>query len=483
MTSSYDASSSTVGDGREPHPGAEDLEPAGEVAQRLGELLLAGDPHRQPELATDLRALLEQGDREAALGGARRGGEARRAGPHDGDARWSRGVETRDRRGVVPTSLDRRRERQQHELGLAPRPRVDQAGRLAVGEDVVEAGLVAGDAGVDLVGPPGGRLRDELRVGQERTRHRHQIGLAGSEDLLGQLGGVDPVGGTDRDRHLGLQPGGHRAPGAARHLGDDRGDPRLVPADAGVEHGGAGLLESVRQVGDLVPGLAPLDQVEQRDPVDDREAVAHGLPRPAYDLDGEAHPFGRGAAPGVGAVVGPRGQHLVDQVALGAHDLDGVVAGLLGQARRPGEVADRPVHAPRAQGRGGERGDRRLRAGGAHAERVVGVAPGVQHLEGDRPALLVHGVGHLAVPHRLEARRHVGGERLEPAPPVRSEPAGDDEAGAAPRALADVRREGRQVADPVLEPGVHRAHDQAVAQRQVAQRDRFEEVRVAHPRH
>ena len=53
-----------------------------------------------------------------------------------------------------------------------------------------------------------------------------------------------------------------------------------------------------------------------------------------------------------------------------------------------------------------------------------------------------------------------------------------------PRARSrDVRRERRQVADPVLEPGVHRAHHHAVAQGQVAERDRLEEVRVAHPRH
>ena len=41
---------------------------------------------------------------------------------------------------------------------------------------------------------------------------------------------------------------------------------------------------------DLVPGLAALDEVEQRDAVDDREALAHQLARAAHDLDREAHP-------------------------------------------------------------------------------------------------------------------------------------------------------------------------------------------------
>src|SRR5689334_23541570 len=104
-------------------------------------------------------------------------------------------------------------------------------------------------------------------------------------------------------------------------LGDDRGHARLVPADAGVDDGRAGVLDQQGELHHLVPGLTALDQVEQREPVDDREAVAHGLPGTTDDLDRELHPPCRGAAPGVVAVVGPLGQELVDQVALGAHDL------------------------------------------------------------------------------------------------------------------------------------------------------------------
>src|SRR5699024_11634230 len=55
----------------------------------------------------------------------------------------------------------------QGQLGLAAVARVDQAGGALVGEGVVEAGLVAGDADVDLVGTPLGDLGGEGGVGQQ----------------------------------------------------------------------------------------------------------------------------------------------------------------------------------------------------------------------------------------------------------------------------------------------------------------------------
>ena len=46
------------------------------------------------------------------------------------------------------------------------------------GEGVVEAGLVAGDAGRDLVRPPGRRLGDEIGIGEERAGHADHVGGA-----------------------------------------------------------------------------------------------------------------------------------------------------------------------------------------------------------------------------------------------------------------------------------------------------------------
>ena len=52
-----------------------------------------------------------------------------------------------------------------------------------------------------------------------------------------------------------------------------------------------------RELDDLLPGLAALDQVEQRDPVDDREVGADQLAGPADDLDREPHPRLRRSRP------------------------------------------------------------------------------------------------------------------------------------------------------------------------------------------
>ena len=79
----------------------------------------------------------------------------------------------------------------------------------------------------------------------------------------------------------------------------------------------------------------------------------------------------------------------------------------------------------------------------ADAERVVAVAAGVQHLQRDRAALVVHRAGDLAVPHRLQPGGHLGGERLEPAALVGRVAAGDDQADAAAGPLGEVRRELR----------------------------------------
>ena len=451
------------GECAEAYVDAEHLEAAGEVAQRLGELLLAGHRHREAELAAERGRLLEEGHREAALRGAGRRGEAGRARADDGDGLLAQG-------------------RHQDELGLVAGAWVDQAGGALVGEDVVEAGLVAGDAGVDLVGALVHRLGDERRVGQQRPRHRHEVGLTGGEDVLGELGGVDPVGGADRHVDDLLETGGVRPPGATRDLRDDRGHACLVPADAGVEDGDAGGLEVQGELGDLVPGLAALDEVEQRDPVDDREVVAHQLARAAYDLDGEVHPARGRSAPLVVAVVGARGEELVDEVALGTHDLDRVVAGLARQRDALGEGGRGVVDLLARHRVRLERRDRRLLVRRALRQRVVAVAAGVQHLQRDRAAGLVDRARHALVSRRVQPVGHLRGERLEPAALRGGVPAGDDQPDPTTSPLLEERRELVDVPGVVLESGVHRAHHDAVAQGErvgtAAEGDRRQQVGV-----
>ena len=108
----------------EPQIDAELGEPHAEVAQRLRELLLAGNALRQVELAADLLRGIEQRHRMAALGCRRRRRETRRTRTHD-------------RHPLA------RRSGPHHEFGLAPGVRIDEAARQLALEDVIEAGLVA----------------------------------------------------------------------------------------------------------------------------------------------------------------------------------------------------------------------------------------------------------------------------------------------------------------------------------------------------
>jgi len=70
------------------------------VANRLAELLLAGDPPGDRELATDVVAGLEELDPVPATGERRGGGETGGAGSDDGDA-FDRAGGPEDQLGLV----------------------------------------------------------------------------------------------------------------------------------------------------------------------------------------------------------------------------------------------------------------------------------------------------------------------------------------------------------------------------------------------
>ena len=190
--------------------------------------------------------------------------------------------------------------------------------------------------------------------------------------------------------------------------------------------------------------------------------------------------FAGAAAPRVGAVVGARGEELVDQVALGAHDLDGVVARpCCASAGGCGEVGRGPVDARGRQRARPERRDRRLGRRGADA-RTGGSRSGPACSTCSAIAPPSSCTAPVTSRCRSACSRVVisRGERLEPAALVGRVAAGDDQPDPAAGALGEVRRQLGQVPGVVLEPGVHRAHHHAVAQRQVADRDRREQVRV-----
>jgi hypothetical protein len=129
------------------------------------------------------------------------------------------------------------------QLGLVAGARVDQAARQLVLEGVVQAGLVAGDAGVDLVGRPlralftksasasKGRAIDTMSAQPSASTCSATSGVL--MRLLVTSGVVMPAPQT-RPSSSG-DPG----KGGARHAGGDGGHARLVPADAGVDDAGA----------------------------------------------------------------------------------------------------------------------------------------------------------------------------------------------------------------------------------------------------
>ena len=229
------------------------LDDAAIVAKRLRELVLPRNAAREIELAADLGGGVEQRDGVARFCRRGRAREPGRAGADDGDPLLPR-------RGLHD---DQR---------LVAGPRIDEARGDLAREDLVEARLVAGDARVDLVGAPGRRLVDELRVGEKRPRHRHHVAVAAREHRLGHRRIVDPVGRDQRNRHLALEPPRHPRERGARHHRRDRRHARLVPADAGVDDRGARRLHRLGERHDLLPRAAAVDEIEHRQPEDDDEA-------------------------------------------------------------------------------------------------------------------------------------------------------------------------------------------------------------------
>ncbi len=251
-----------------------------------------------------------------------------------------------------------------------------------------------------------------------------------------------------------------------------------MPADAGVDDGGAGRLDRLGEPDHLVQGGAAGDEVEHGEPVDQDEVRSDPLPDAADDLDREAHPVLVAAAPLVLAVVGGGGDELVDQVALGAHDLDAVVAGPAGEFGAAGEVVDGGLDLVGGEGAGRERADRGLDGAGGDQGGVVGVAAEVQDLEGDPAAGGVHGVGDDAVLVRLVLGGELGA--AVPGAPglVGGDAAGDDEADAASGAFGVEGGHPLEAVLGLLQADVHGAHDHAVGEGGEAEVERAQQVRV-----
>ena len=343
---------------------------------------------------------------------------------------------------------------------------------------MVEAGLVAADAGVDFVGAGAGRLDHEIRIGQQRARHRHHVGTALGQHPLGYGRIVDAVGGDERDADLAHELFGHPGKAGARHRGGDGGNARFVPADAGVDQGGAGRFDGPGERDHFVPARAFIDQVEHGQAVDDDEAGTDGGTDGLDGLDGEAHAVGKRAAPFVGALVGAAAQELVDQVALGTHHLDAVIAGLLRQCGAAGEVGNGLVNIGLAERNRLEGIDRCLHGAGRHRLELVAVAAGMQDLQGDLAVGGVDGIGDDPVAGGVCFRgEHLAAGKSQPLF-VGGDAAGDDQADAATGALGVKGGHTVIAVRQLFQPGMHGAHQHTVFQGGEAEIKRGEEMRI-----
>ena len=322
------------------------------------------------------------------------------------------------------------------------------------------------------------RLGDEVGVGEERAGQRHHVRAPVGEQLLGDLGGVDAVAGDQRDGDGAHQLLGHPGVGAARHRGRDGGDTGLVPADPGVDDRRAGRLDLLGERDHLFERGAAGHQVQHGEAVDEDEVGADALAGTADDLQREADPVLVRAAPAVGAVVGGARDELVDEVALGAHDLDAVVPGGLRELGRPYEVLDGLLDLGVGQGVRDEGADGGLDGARRDQVGVVRVPAEVQDLHRDPAALGVHGVGDGPVLLRLGLGGELGAALVRTAPVVGGDAAGDDEADAAAGALGVEGGHPLEAALGLFEADVHRAHEHPVGQGGEPEVERAQQVRV-----
>ncbi|NBU27131.1 MAG: hypothetical protein EBS42_02640, partial [Caulobacteraceae bacterium] len=437
---------------------AQDLDALAEIAQGLVELFLAGDAPGQVELAADVGTGLIEGDVVAPL--RRHGGigQARRAGPDHGDLAGRSG-------GLIV------------QLGLAAGPGIDQATGQPAGEGMVQAGLVAGDAGIDLVLAALEGLQHQVRVGQHGAGHGDQVGVALGQDGFGHVRHVDAVAGDHRNGQFLAQPPGDLGEGGAGHHGGDGRDLGLVPAEMGRDDCGPGGDHGLAQGDDFLPGQAPLQHVHGRDAEDDDEVRSHGLAHPAHHLDGEPHAVLETAAPLVGALVGAFHQEGGQQIAGRPDDLDPVIAGQLGHGCAVGEIGQLFLDAVLVQLMGHVGGDPGADGRGGHGSGGPGQRPGMEDLQADLDVRIggMDRLGHHPVLGGLFQGLQLGAAASLM---VGADAAGDDHADPAPGPFGEIGRLARKPAGDVLQPRMHGPHDHPVLQPGETQIQRREQVGI-----
>ena len=281
-----------------------------------------------------------------------------------------------------------------HHQGLVAGTGVHQARGDLSTKGVVQTGLVAANADVDLIGFSRCRFVHKVRVGQKRARHGDHVRHAVGKHLFGHLGRVDAVGGDEWNTHLAFDLLGDPGKGGARNLGGNRRHTRLVPADASVQNRDTGGLQRLGKLHHLVQGRAPFNQIEHGQAEDQDEIGAYAGTGAPHNFQWKTDTVCVASTPGIVAVVGVGGDELVDQIAFGAHDLHAVVASALRQRCRAHEIFNGLLHLFRCQRMGAKGVDRRLDGAGGHQFRMVGIAAEVQDLHANFSACRMHRISY-----------------------------------------------------------------------------------------
>ena len=268
-------------------------------------------------------------------------------------------------------------------------------------------------------------------------------------------------------------------------------DERVVGVGAGADHAQvvdqAGFGHRLRDLAGVLVGDAVLVELVAAHPQTDAEITTHRLAHRLEHTNAEAQPVLEAAAPFVGAVVDARAPELVDQVLVRGRDLDAVEARLLDASGGAAEVAHDAFDLFALDDLGVATVHRLADARGRHEVRPVEAVPGVAAAHVGR---LDHDLGAVLVHRRGQARERLDdpvGRQVDRRPPRPRAVLRDRARSAADRQADSALGLFLVVADVALarQPafGVHLGvggADDAIADRQLVQPDRFEEMRVAH---
>ena len=198
---------------------------------------------------------------------------------------------------------------------------------------VVEA-VVAAQAGADVVFSAFLGLLDDFGIGHGGAAHEHVVGLPLGKHFFSDFGAVDAAHHADGNGHAGLLhdfagPGvvRHGIEAGRMHLGTGEGVDAVAAGDVDHVHV---VLEDLDLFGGFFGHDAAFHAVGAVEAQFDEQAVTHHAADFLEDHHGEAAAVFNGAAEFVGAVVGERGEEVVDEPAVGEVQHEAVEVGYLG---------------------------------------------------------------------------------------------------------------------------------------------------------